>query len=112
MEVANLLLSQRKGFFQQVEAVKYPVCEEGFGLDPEKLPRYWDDVSGKELKPEKVVAARKEEISVIDDMGVWEVIPRPKGEKVISTCWVDVNKGDEEKEKKADDELKKKADDD
>ena len=72
MEVANLLTAQRKGFLQQVEAVKYPVCEEDFGLDPEKLPRYWDDVSGKELKPEKVVAARKEEISVVGDMGVWD----------------------------------------
>ena len=27
-------------------------------------------------------------------MGVWEPIPRPKNEKVISTRWVDVNKGD------------------
>lgn len=45
------------------------------------------------------MAARKEEIDVIKEMSVWEVIPRPKGEKVISTRWVDVNKGDEEKEK-------------
>ena len=28
-------------------------------------------------------------------MGVWEIIPRPKGEKVISTRWVDVNKKDD-----------------
>ena len=51
------------------------------------------------MKAEKVISARKEEISIVEDMGVWEVIPRPKGEIVVSTCWVDVDKGDEEKEK-------------
>ena len=28
-------------------------------------------------------------------MGVWEVVDRPRGVKVIGTRWVDVNKGDE-----------------
>ena len=36
---------------------------------------------------------------MISEMGVWEVIPRPVGEKVISTRWVDINKGDEDRPK-------------
>ena len=39
--------------------------------------------------------ARREVCQVIDAMGVWEVIDRPANERVISTRWVDVNKGDE-----------------
>ena len=27
-------------------------------------------------------------------MGVWEVIPRPPGEKTIGARWIDINKGD------------------
>ena len=62
----------------------------------QKLRRpYWDDISGKPLDPSGVKEARKEEVQVINEMGVWEVIPRPVGEKVISTRWVDINKGDE-----------------
>ena len=68
-------------------------------IDFEEPVVYWDNVSGKPLKPEKVRAARLEECEVIETMGVWEVIPRPKNEKVITTRWVDVNKGDEIKEK-------------
>eukprot|EP00959_Pyramimonas_sp_CCMP1952_P457952 9475807-Pyramimonas_sp.AAC.1 len=36
-----------------------------------------------------------EEIEFIDDIGLWGVVPRPAGHKVIGTRWVDVNKGDE-----------------
>ena len=76
-----------------------PVCEEKFEIDFEEPAVYWDNVSGKPLKAEKVRAARLEECEVFETMGVWEVIPRPKNEKVITTRWVDVNKGDEVKEK-------------
>ena len=31
----------------------------------------------------------------IDELDVWEEIPRPKHEKVIGGRWVDINKGDE-----------------
>ena len=37
--------------------------------------KYWDDISGKELKPELVRAAREEELKVVDEMGVWELRP-------------------------------------
>ena len=55
---------------------------------------FYDDLTGKELPAEGVKAARAEEVSVIRQMGVWEVIPRPANEKVIGTRWVDINKGD------------------
>ena len=46
---------------------------------------FYDDLTGKELPAEGVKAARAEEVTVIQQMGVWEVIPRPAGEKVIGT---------------------------
>eukprot|EP00435_Cladocopium_sp_Y103_P063045 s567_g24.t1 len=38
--------------------------------------------------------ARYEELQVIQQMGVWEVIRRPLGEKTVGTRWIDINKGD------------------
>ena len=66
---------------------------------PEVETPYWDDIYGKPLDPAGVKEARKEEVQVITEMGVCEVIPRPAGEKVISTRWVDINKGDEDRPK-------------
>ena len=96
-EVTNLLLAQRRGFLGALQAGdsnQKPVCEDNLGIDPE-APMYWDNISGKPLSTEKVEEARTEEISVINQMQVWEVIDRPSNEKVIPTRWVDVNKGDE-----------------
>ena len=43
-----------------------------------------------------VQEARYEEIMFIDQVKLWNVVPRPNdGSKVIDTRWVDVNKGDE-----------------
>ena len=53
-----------------------------------------DNISGKPLDTDLVQAACREECDVITSMGVWEVIDRPPGEKIITTRWVDVNKGD------------------
>jgi hypothetical protein len=38
--------------------------------------------------------ARYEELQVIKQMGVWEVIKRPRNERTIGTRWIDINKGD------------------
>ena len=60
---------------------------------------YYDDISGKVLDTKGVQQARKDEIKIIEDMGVWEKTPRsqmPAGMKTIGTRWVDVNKQDEE----------------
>ncbi|CAJ1336689.1 unnamed protein product, partial [Effrenium voratum] len=93
--VTNFLLSLREGFLNSVQGEPYPVCEEH--LETEQFEEFetWNDISGKPLRPDLVRAARQEEVATINEMGVWEVIPRPKDEKVISTRWVDVNKRDE-----------------
>ena len=49
---------------------------------PETWKRYWDDISGKELKPKLVRAAREEELKVVDEMGVWECRPISEGIEV------------------------------
>ena len=99
--VTNFLLSLRTGFLNSVAGQAFPVCEMTFGTAQyeEFETSYWDDVSGKPLRPELVREARMEEISTVKQMGVWEVIPRPKNERVISTRWVDVNKRDEKQPK-------------
>ena len=80
-----------------------PVCEGKTPL-PEEMAEeardwwYYDGNSGKELLPEKVEKARRDEIDVVESMRVWEKTPRsqvPKGTKIIGTRWVDVNKQDE-----------------
>ena len=96
-EVTNLLQAQRRGYLGALHTDRNsqrPVCEDDLGIDPE-APQYWDNISGRPLSTEKVEEARSEEISVINQMQVWEVIDRPSNEKVIPTRWVDVNKGDE-----------------
>ena len=59
----------------------------------------WDDVSGKELKPEGVRKARALEIEHVNMKKVWRKISRAEatrqGCKFIGTRWVDVDKGDE-----------------
>ena len=61
----------------------------------------WDDVSGKELDPAGVQAARALEIEHVDMKKVWRNIPRAEakkqGCKMIGTRWVDIDKGDDKK---------------
>eukprot|EP00439_Symbiodinium_sp_Y106_P005361 s12533_g1.t1 len=77
------------------KGVEQPTCDLVDGLAEEILAEtFYDDLTGKELPAEGVKAARAEEVSVIKQMGVWEVIPRPANEKVIGTRWIDINKGD------------------
>ena len=56
---------------------------------------YIDDTSGKLLNSTLVEKARVEEISVIRELGVWEVVDRPRDEVVFGTRWVDINKDGE-----------------
>ena len=68
---------------------------------PEPWKKYWDDISGKELKLDLVRAAREEELKVVDEMGVWEVRPISEfllvtGKTPVEVRRVDVNKGDDE----------------
>ena len=77
----------------------YLFVKSNLTLTLKHLNWYCDDVSGKPSDTQMVQAARREEGQVIQTMGVWEPIPRPKNKKVISTRWVDVNKGDEQRPK-------------
>ena len=36
---------------------------------------FYDDLTGKPRKHEKVIDARLDEIKALQDMGVWEVVP-------------------------------------
>ena len=55
---------------------------------------YVDDTSGKLLNNTLVLKARAEEISVIRELGVWDVVDRLRDEVVFGTH---INKGDEDK---------------
>ena len=73
------------------------VCEEpktSFPCD-ECSWDYIDDTSGTLLNNALVKKAKAEEISVIRELGVWEVVDRPFNEVVFGARWVDINKGDE-----------------
>jgi len=59
---------------------------------------FFDDVSGKLLNKDLATAARKLEMKFFKDMQVYEKVDRRRaaadGCRVISTKWLDVNKGD------------------
>ena len=66
----------------------------------EIIMQAWDDVTGKELKPDQVMAARREEMEYVDSMGVYDVVPvadcwKATGKPPIKSRWVDINKGDD-----------------
>ena len=58
--------------------------------------RYWDDMSGKELKGDLVRAAREEELETVKKMKVWVKVDREQcfretGRPPIKLRWVDIN---------------------
>ena len=55
-----------------------------------------DDVEDETevLDPEKVAAARAEEVSSMNARGLWDVVPFPPGVHSVSVLWVDVSKSD------------------
>ena len=60
-----------------------------------------DDVhDGKMLKKELVIKARQLELEFFRKMGVYEKVPKSeaRGQTIVSTRWVDTNKGDDEHE--------------
>ena len=60
---------------------------------------FWDDVKGGPLERERVIEARKLEMAYFRKMCVYTKVPlgeaKALGAKVISTKWVDTNKGSE-----------------
>ena len=57
-----------------------------------------DDVelgeSFQQLDPDKVAAARSEELAYMQKRGLWRVVPIPPGVSPVSVRWVDVLKAD------------------
>ena len=97
----GLLCELREEYFESVLEVgqEQPVCEATDHFDESEFNEYtlaWDDVTGKNLEPEKVQEARAEEIAICNRYKVWEFVPREAWMKPITTRWVDINKGDEE----------------
>ena len=87
-EIDLLILQQRDRYVASVlaltsQCIPYDEC----GWD------YIDDTSGKLLNNTLVEKARTEEISVIRELGVWEVVDRPRGEVVFGTRWIDSQQG-------------------
>lgn len=63
---------------------------------------FTDEVSGKALESSKVAAARAEEIDYATRYKVWDVVPisecyQKTGKGPISSRWIDINKGDEQR---------------
>ena len=61
---------------------------------------FWDDVKGGHLDRAQVIEARRLEMAYFKRMGVYSKVPigeaRSLGAKIISTKWVDTNKGSEQ----------------
>ena len=58
----------------------------------------WDDVSGKELDPAKVLMARREEMEYYKKMDVYEKVPLEEcyqmtGKTPLKARWIDIDKG-------------------
>lgn len=67
--------------------------------DEEEMAVAWDDVSGATLDPNKVKAARAEELEYVRKMNLYTKVPvseclRKIGKPPISVRWIDINKGD------------------
>ena len=98
-EVYLFILQQRDRYVASLHETggDKPVCEEPNAPFPydECGWDYIDDSSGKLLNNTLVEKGRAEEVSVIRELGVWEVVDRHHDEVVLGTCWVDINNGDE-----------------
>ena len=78
--------------------------EEAANADLQELLKQlaWDDVSGAQLDFKKVMEARAEEIMYAEKKHVWKKITRAEarrqGLNIIKTRWIDINKGDAQRE--------------
>ena len=71
---------------------------------PEYEGEFWDDISGKPLNKEGVIRARAEEMQEFKEHTVYVKRPTSEcwektGSGPVGVKWIDINKGDEEKQK-------------
>ena len=83
----------------KIEFVEPPHEKEGttWFRDLYEGQEFIDDVTGLYLKKDLAVQARKVEIDFFKARGVYTKVPRKLGMQVITTKWLDINKGDEAK---------------
>ena len=84
----------------RIDYIGYGVSFAGEVNEVERQKEFWDDMSGKKLKEEKVRIAREEEMIEVRKHKVYEKVPisecwKETGQGPIGTRWVDINKGDE-----------------
>ncbi len=72
---------------EQLDLSEYKAMYEGM--------EFVDDVTGLQLDKDLAVKARRAEMTYFKQRGVYTKEPRRAGMKVISTRWLDVNKGDD-----------------
>ena len=77
-------------------------CDEPIEWIQEECEGIRDNITGKELDPEKVREARREELEFMDKLNVMTEVPVEQcwletNAKPIGTKWIDINKGDGEK---------------
>ncbi len=78
-------------------------CEEpDLTYEDEVYEEFRDNITGQVLDHDAVKKARAEELTLIDKLGVWVEVPEAQcyqstGRAPISTRWVDINKGDDER---------------
>ena len=78
---------------EKLENMESPPEEDPFAQLYDGL-EFVDDISGSSLIKELAVEARKKEIEFFKQMGVYTKIKKERWMKIISTKWIDQNKGD------------------
>ena len=104
--VDELVRLQRETVFSSLASLTQPHCDERDFVDEvvsgvdsglDEWTWFQDDISGAPLSTSGVQKARQEELEVLESMGWLIRVPRdslPNKTRVITTRWVDVNKGD------------------
>ena len=93
---------QREVVLSSLTKVKDAVCDEPDYAPPDlgDWTTYVDDVSGKALPSSGVEKATREELDILEGMQWLERVGRDaldSNVKIITTRWVDINKGDTER---------------
>ena len=91
-EVDLIVMQQRDCYVASVHETggDKPVCEEP------KTPSLMMNADGT-TSMTRVASCSTTHLSIIRELGVWEVVDRPCDEVVFGTRWVDINKEDETK---------------
>ena len=105
LDMRSLIVDHRDRYLESISGQDEHVSGEMIALLSELEEdatrwSFYDDISGEVLDTKQVQQARKHEIKIIQDMGVWEKIPRSQMPLVTKTSgarWADVRKQDEEK---------------